>query len=360
MEDEKFKIGDYVFQTFHEYRDAQEDVKKIEAISQELDLQDTEVALRLYNMIREGKIVFRSPIGENFVSHVSDIMADRSEGLLEDKAVVDEAEGKVRNQKLFGMAVISLAVILFGYFGISELQDVLTARRLQKLADQTQTASLPSGQASAEQAVNTDPFAPKKKVKKKNLKVLSEYRELKKQNPDLVGWLRVPGADVDLPVVQKDNSYYLTHAFDGSVDTNGTLFVDQRSDIVNPTTNTIIYGHNMKSGLMFGSLKRYLDEDYFNANRTIQFDTIYEKRTYELVAVCLTEVEYQDDSNFRYYNFITAQNQSEWDVFVRNITQLEAFDSGVALRAGDEVLTLSTCNSYTEDGRLFLVAKRIN
>ena len=123
-----------------------------------------------------------------------------------------------------------------------------------------------------------------------------------------MGWIRIADTRIDYPVVQRDNSYYLDHAFDGSQDSNGTLFMDERCDNVNPTTNTIIYGHNMNSGLMFGGLKHYLDEDYLNSHRTIEFTSLYQKRTYEIVAVCLAEVEYADDDNFRYYNFISAEN----------------------------------------------------
>ena len=89
----KFTIGEFTFDTFHEYRDAQEDLKKIECINNELDIHDPEVAVRLYNLLREGKISFRSPIGEQFAEHITDIVAEHNVGLLEDKAVIDEAEG---------------------------------------------------------------------------------------------------------------------------------------------------------------------------------------------------------------------------------------------------------------------------
>ena len=70
---EKFKIGEYSFDTFHEYRDAQEDVKKIEVINEELDIHDPEVAVRLYNSIRDGEIIFKSQIGEKFFDHVDGV-----------------------------------------------------------------------------------------------------------------------------------------------------------------------------------------------------------------------------------------------------------------------------------------------
>ena len=114
----------------------------------------------------------------------------------------------------------------------------------------------------------------------------------------------------------------------------------------------------MKSGAMFGDLKRYLDEDYWQAHKQIVFDTIYEKGTYEIFAVCLAEVQYQNSKEFRYYDFIQADSEEEFNDYLDHIIQLSVF-TGTELPAyGDELLTLSTCNSFAEDGRLFLVAKK--
>ena len=139
QEQGKYKIGEYTFQTFHEYRDGQEDVRKIECINKELNIQDPEVAVRLYNDIRSGKIVFKSPIGDQFFAHLADIVADKSVDLLEDKAVVEEAEGKVKYQKILGVAFIILALVSFAVFGIAEIRDIVTTRQMQKLADQVET-----------------------------------------------------------------------------------------------------------------------------------------------------------------------------------------------------------------------------
>ena len=76
---------------------------------------------------------------------------------------------------------------------------------------------------------------------------------------------------------KNDTDYYLDHTFSGEEDKNGTLFIDSRNDIVHRSTNIIIYGHNMKSSAMFGSLKKYLDEEYWQSHKTIQFDTIMKK-----------------------------------------------------------------------------------
>jgi sortase B len=117
----------------------------------------------------------------------------------------------------------------------------------------------------------------------------------------------------------------------------------------------------MKSGMMFGTLKNYLNQDYLDEHATIHFDTIYERGTYQVIGAFLSEVSYQDEYTFRYYNFLNAENESEFDAFLVNVMQLDALNQGsLDTQYGDQLLTLSTCNSYTEEGRMFIIAKRID
>lgn len=365
QEQGKYKIGEYTFQTFHEYRDGQEDVRKIECINKELNIQDPEVAVRLYNDIRSGKIVFKTPIGDQFFAHLADIVADKSVDLLEDKAVVEEAEGKVKYQKILGVGFVILAVVSFAVFGIAELRDIVTTRQMQKLANQVEVPK--EEDTTKKQENNTEATGdgaaeattPKEETTTQNLTVLPEYAELIQQNPEMVGWISIDDTGINYPVVQKDNTYYLTHGFDQSNNTNGSIFMDERCSIVSPTINTIIYGHNMKSGMMFGGLKNYLQAGYLESHKYIQFNTIYEKRTYEIVAVCLSEVQYQDEDAYRYYDFITSTSAQDLQDFVENVDSLAVYGNADGLTLQDKLLTLSTCNSYTEDGRLFVVAKQV-
>lgn len=386
-----FTIGDFAFETFHEFRDGQEDLRKIEAINGELDIQDPEVAVRLYQLIRGGDISFKTAIGDDFSAHIADIVAEKSQGFIDDEAAVNEARAQIRTQRFVGIAAVVFAVALFAYFGMAQFTEWNTARKISKLRDTVAESAAEAGvevtagadgttaddaaaadtedagldwltiEEGEEEMPEYNPFARIETVDPATLTVLPEYQEAYAQNNDLIGWLRIPDTSVDYPVTQRagDNEYYLDHAFDGSTDSSGSLFMDYRSDAVNPTTNTIIYGHNMKSGLMFGRMSDYLDADYYNAHKEVSFDTIYEKRRYEIVAVCLSEVAYQDEDSYRYYDFVQAANQEEWDAFVNNVRSLSVFGTDIDLANTDEVLTLSTCNNYTQDGRLFLVAKRM-
>jgi sortase B len=110
---------------------------------------------------------------------------------------------------------------------------------------------------------------------------------------------------------------------------------------------------------MFGQLKRYLNRDFYESHKKIVFKTLYEEQEYEVVGVGLSSVGYDDDDTYKYYNFINAVTGSDLQEFLDNIQSLSVYDETIDIEATDKILTLSTCNSYTEDGRMFVVAKRV-
>ena len=389
----RFVIGEFSFDSFHEYRDGQEDLKKISVIQNNLDVSDPETAVKIYKALRNGQIVFRSPIGEQFAQHITDIVAEKSKGLIDDKKIVDDAEKRTGWTRWLGIALACVAAFLFVYFLGQELIEVNAARKAEALRKQVaesiakggysnvnygeqsnggstgtngtasqgnEIAGLINVEGGADTRV-TNIYGQNIRADRSNLTVLPDYSALYAQNPDTAGWLTIPDTGIDYVVVQgSDNDYYLRRDFYGNSDSNGTLFVDYRCDIVNPTTNTIIYGHDMNSGMMFGTLSRYYEDvNFYRSHRTVNFSTIYEHRTYEIVAVCLSEVKYQDDSSYRYYNFIDAGNEAEWNAFVNNVRDLTLYPEDLTLAPGDQVLTLSTCDDYKDNGRLFIVARRV-
>ncbi len=382
---EKYRIGDYEFNTYEEYLAAQEDVKKIDFITKELDITDADVAVRLYTLIRNKEIVFRSQVGISFSWYVMDVLAQNSQRLLEEKRKKEEQKQKGRKLGAAGAMCILAAVLCLGYYSVTLWQDHLESQEFEKLQDmqnltghliretsaddgQEGAAGQDSGQADVS-GTDTKKAAKKKETKKQtekkidpaDLTVLKKYKDLYKQNKDLAGWLSIGGTVINYPVMQtgkKNPDFYLHNDFDKKESDHGTLFVDARNDIVNRDTNLIIYGHNMRDGTMFGGLKSFMDKDYFEKHQELVFDTIYEKAKYRIAAVCLSKVNYQDDDTFRYYNFLNAESKEEFQAFLANIQQLTVFDQNIDISYGDELLTLSTCNSYVQDGRLFLIAKK--
>lgn len=190
--------------------------------------------------------------------------------------------------------------------------------------------------------------------------ILDKYAGLYEENTDLTGWLSIEGMRINYPVMQcDDNEYYLHHDFYRREDKYGCLYVKDSADVNTPGTNFIIYGHNMRDGSMFGDLDLYKEEAFFKEHSMISFDTLYEERSYEIVAVFLSRVYREEDEVFKYYDFYKADTLEEFQDFYENIKNLSLYDTKVEAEYGDTFLTLSTCAYHVEDGRLVVVAKRI-
>lgn len=192
-------------------------------------------------------------------------------------------------------------------------------------------------------------------------KKLPQYEQMSKEYPDLFGWLLIPDTQIDLPVMQphKESDFYLHHDFQGTASSEGALFVDAKNNLLPPDCNTVVYGHNMKNGHMFGTLDLYQDVDYFQAHKEIHFDTIYETGIYEAVAVVKTRILQEEEPGFRYYQFFQSNDRQSFHACQEFVKQNQLFDSGSFLQYGDRILMLSTCEYSQENGRLVVVARKI-
>jgi Uncharacterized protein conserved in bacteria len=192
-------------------------------------------------------------------------------------------------------------------------------------------------------------------------KILTKYAELYKMNKDMVGWLYVPGTVINYPVMHtpEDEEFYLRLSFDKEYSMSGTLFVSKYSDVIKPTDNVVIYGHNMKAGTMFHQLLDYEDEDFYKEHKKVIFNTIYGNAEYEVIAAFRTNIKEIDDTGFKYYQFFDAATPSEFDDYVKNCKDLTPYDIPTTATYGDKLVTLSTCSYHTDEGRYVVVAKRV-
>ena len=191
--------------------------------------------------------------------------------------------------------------------------------------------------------------------------VENPYQDSFLANEDMVAWLVVPDTPIDYPVMRtpRDENYYLRRGFDGKSNQNGCLILDTDSCLSPLTTNLIIHGHNMKSGAMFGELDNYREETFFQSHREMQLHTEEGVRTYEVVAVFLSQVYKKTDQVFKFYQFFQADTQEEFDDFYENIKAMSLYDTGVTAEYGDHFLTLSTCSYHVEQGRFVVVAREV-
>ena len=192
-------------------------------------------------------------------------------------------------------------------------------------------------------------------------RIANPYTDSFLANKDMAAWLRIPGTNIDYPVMwtPEDETYYLYRAFDGSENKNGCLLLDTDSCLDPLTTNLIIHGHNMKSGAMFGNLTDYEDQAFYEKHKNIILYTEECQRNYEVIAVFRSQVYRKTDEVFKFYKFFQAGTREEFDDFYNNIKQLSQYDTGVTAEFGDHFLTLSTCVYHVEQGRFVVVAKEV-
>ena len=160
--------------------------------------------------------------------------------------------------------------------------------------------------------------------------------------------------------VPENSDFYLDHDYKGEEDINGSIFLDARNDIQSQDDNLIVYGHNMKSGMMFGGLEQYLDAAYWKEHKTVTLQTLYDQAEYEIIAVCLSKVAPGGENDFQSYDFINAGSEEAFQLYVKRLQGMNVMGGKLDISYGDKLLTLSTCSNYTQDGRLFLVAKKVS
>lgn len=189
-----------------------------------------------------------------------------------------------------------------------------------------------------------------------------QLEELQKENNEIIGWLEIEDTNINLPVCQTtDNDFYLTHNYKKEKSKGGSLFLDKNFDLINGSSNYLIYGHRNTQGLMFEDLLKYSKEDFYNNHKTIKFTTNKDDSIYEIMSVFYSRVYYKKEKDvFRYYNFVNANNEEEYNDFVNNCKKSSIYNTGVTANYGDQLLTLSTCEYSQEDGRFVVVAKKVN
>jgi len=175
-----------------------------------------------------------------------------------------------------------------------------------------------------------------------------DFEALKAVNKDAAAWLYSPGTAIDYPVMKADDySYYLRRLPDGTANANGSLFIDYNCapDFSEPLT--VIYGHNMKSGRMFGSLKGYKDQGYYLEHPYMYLYTDQEIYRIELLYGCVIGA-----GQWRERAFMYAENVPALMAYAaRNTT----FRSEAKYIEGDRIVALSTCSYEFDDARYVVI-----
>ena len=381
MSASRFEVDGRVFFNQSDYQAALRDSEKIKKIKTTYDLKNPDDIRQVYALMAGGSYRFESVIGDDFDDEIYTLFSKIKEmpqsNVGEKKKTkqkkakktltIDECDDELkalvkaeikkqeRRRKLMILAFSLVALGCFLYFGIYYYQNYRVDNDMEHLAqikEQNKTPGLAFLEDDKENNGEDD--------EEKAPEVLEDYKTLLNMNKDLIGWLKIADINIDYPVMQtNDNNYYLDHNFDKKYDKNGCLFLDYQCDVINRNTNLIIYGHNMQSGKMFGSLSKYSSKEYYEEHPKFEFDTIYEKGAYEIVYVFRSKIYNEDVVVFKYYQFLDAQSEQEFNSNMAEMAKLSLYDTGITPEYGDELLTLSTCDYQENNGRFVIVARKI-
>lgn len=398
-----FVVEGRQFRTQSDYARAVRDKELIDKIRRETDLQDKAQLEQLKADLKQGKYKFMTLLGQDFKDEVDELIkkagsvqknsnkknsktarqqgkakdiksqgssAGRGKGAdtgdqdagshktVSDEAVQEELKRRERRRKLIILGCSLAAAGFLGYFGVYSYFNYRTGSTYDELSNLRNNAV-----SSSRPAPTPDDSGPQFTLDDTTVEpreVLEEFQPLLNKNQKLIGWLKIADTNIDYPVMQtSDNEYYLDHNLNQEYDKNGSIFMDKDCDVLTPSTNYILYGHHMKSGQMFGTLDKYSKESYYEEHPIIQFDTIYEKGTYQVMYVFRSHVYSEEEIAFKYYQFIDVNSEKEFDSYMQEMAAMSLYDTGVTAEYGDQLLTLSTCDYQEKDGRFVVVAKKI-
>lgn len=212
----------------------------------------------------------------------------------------------------------------------------------EKIYEQLQTQSEEQTIDAAETETETETKA--------KAEIPINFEELWKINPEIYAWIEIPGTDVNYPIVQSaaDNSYYLDHTIEGIAGYPGSIYTEAVNKKDFSDFNTLIYGHDMQDGSMFGGLYKYRDENYLKEHETMIIYTTEHKYTYRIFSTAT----YDDRHIMGAYDFASHSQREDYLESIDNTDPLVTTDS--------RLVTLSTCIADQPDHRFLVEAVLVN
>ena len=186
--------------------------------------------------------------------------------------------------------------------------------------------------------------------------LVPRIQELRKKSEYIIGWMTMD--DLDEPVVHKDNTFFLDHDAMGKKNVNGAIFMDQGTNLLTRPYTILLYGHNMKTGAMFGNLRKYEEFSYCFKHRFLQFDTLYEEGKFEIFAVSTISLT---PGKAKYVDLVGLQSSDRKTraAALEALINVSPHGRFNEVDEEDQILLLITCVG-DDDERLVVAAKKMS
>lgn len=282
---------------------------------------------------------------------------------------------KRRHQQLLSIVLLSGLMIFSAWQLISYAVDYFSAQRasdeLRELyyeETETPTASPTPTEASSPtptlppEATPTPTATPATRLDAQRYPanpynaISTTFQKLRRQNADIVAWLNIPGL-LDEAVVQRDNSYYLKRDYRGYHNVNGAIFLDEGTDLSTRPYTLLVFGHNMKTGAMFGCLRNYETLSFYQKNPFVTFNTMYEDGQYVIFSITQLSLN-PKDANYFSFGQLNTDNIAWRQSAIEELLSRSAFYTSLDVQPEDQLLLLITCVDDDEERRV-VAARRL-
>ena len=259
-----------------------------------------------------------------------------------------------RNPNPLVLILTALLIAVSFWKMTSELVDKIQSRKLvAQMADQALVELTQPTETQPAETQSTTPHQPEEPASAEPMEfapISVDFNELLHHYPDLVAWLYCPTTSLNYPVMQTDNNqFYVDHRPDGKESAGGSLFLDCTNAGDFSDANTVIYGHDMKDGTMFGYLHNYDNREYYKKHSDIYLLTPEWNYRLEILAAAVVP-----DDSWLYAKRMDARQRKDWAMDVYLLSMIGTQDT--ADLEAEHYVTLSTCSYEYENARFVLVA----
>jgi len=256
-------------------------------------------------------------------------------------------------QKKLLLAILAICIIAIIFFATLLIRELLIDRQSQSFyedlaadverrPENTGTNGTPSGSGQIDETDDTETWLP-----------YVDFKSLNHVLPGIIGWIKLENTPINYPVMQySDNDYFLTRLPDGTEHRNGSIFLDYRNNSDFSDKSILIYGHETRAGDMFGVLKSYRNQDFYEANRVINLYT--PEKDFEIILFAG-----QVAHSIRDHPPMEFESDDDFLAYIDHLKSISVFNSNTEVSAGDRIVSLVTCTYDFNDARLIIVGKLI-